>query len=212
MSTADSLTQSRQKAYGYWYIDGIFELSCGSFFLFLGIFLIMENLAQGTWMAILADILLIVIVIGGSFVMRWLVRKWKERITFPRTGYVSYSRKKRSARILGSGLIILATLAMMFGLFHFLGFPLVSWALFTGILLGIGLFLIGWRTRLKRFLLHAGLSAVLGIGLTFCAPDNQVGLSVFYIVMGLLLLTSGLVYLLKYLRHHPKTPEAPDGQ
>ena len=213
MKQKDPTSQSQLRAIQYWYVDGTFEFSFGLLFLVLGIYFYVENLLQGTWLSALADSLLVVVLIGGAFLMNWLVRKWKERVTFPRTGYVSYPRKyglKRGWRVL-IGLVIGGVVgATAVYLLSREDIKLSVMPLLTGILFGIVMTLVGWRTSLQRFYVQAALSTLVGFGLAFCTLGNYMGLAAYYMAISLVWLASGTLILRKYLRNNPVPQEEPN--
>ncbi len=208
----DPVRHSQLRTVQYWYADGTFELGFGLLCFLLGIYLYFENLLQGTWLTALADILLIVVVIGGSFLMNWLIRNWKERVTYPRTGYVNYAKKHNRAQTILMGVIVLSALGLMVYFLSRVEIQISTRPLVTGILFGIVMIFVGWRTLLRRFYLHTLLSMLVGIGLAFSPWDNHVGLAAFYSGIGLILIVSGVLTLRAYLRQNPVQKESPDEQ
>lgn len=206
----DELKKSQQRAIQYWYVDGTFEFFFGLLCMAIGAYMYVENLLQGTWFATPVNVLLVVVVIGGSFLMRWLVQKWKERITFPRTGYVTYSRKENRGQTILMGVIVLGVLGLTVLFLSYVDLQFSAWPLVTGILFSIVMIFVGWRTSLHRFYLHALLSVLTAVGLAFSPWDNHVGLAAFYLVIGLILITSGMLLLRKYLRQNPALREEDD--
>jgi hypothetical protein len=206
----EDLKTPQRRAIQYFYSDGSFEFGFGLLCLVLGIYFFVENRLQGTWLAVLADSLLVFAVVGGAFLISWLVRKWKERVTFPRTGYIGYPRiygLKRGWRSL-IGLVAggVLTAAAVFLLVNE-DVRVSIMPLLTGIVFGIVMIFVGWRTSLPRFYIQAVLSMLAGIGLAFSTLGNYVGLAAYYLVIGLILLISGAFILRKYLRQNPVPAE-----
>jgi len=75
--------------------------------------------------------------------------------------------------------------------------------IFSGILFGLVLAIIGWRTAISRFYLLALLSAVVGIALTFIGFENYPGLVAYYAAIAVILLFTGACVLRSYLRQNP---------
>lgn len=211
----DDLKTPQKRAFQYFYVDGAFEFGFGLLCLILGIYFYVENRLQGTRFAVLADSLLVFAVVGGAFLLNWLVRKWKERLTFPRTGYVNYPRiymLKRGWRIL-IGLIAVGALGAAAVYLLSKGNDRPSYMpLMSGVLFGMVMFFVGWRTSLPRFYLQAVLSMLVGIGLAYSTLGNYVGLAAFYLAVSLILLISGALTLRKYLRQNPASREEPLGR
>jgi hypothetical protein len=212
---SDELSKPQRRALQYWYVDGTYELGFGLFCLILATYFQIERLLEGSWLSAVADASLVLVFLGGGALIRWLTRKWKERVTFPRTGYISYRREtglRRGVRIalgLFVGLLIGATVAVLvtqpFQDFDIM--PLVS-----GLLLGVVLAILAWRTSLPRLYLLAAFSTGTGLALAFARLGNYTALSLYYLVLGLGLIASGLVTLVRYLRNNPLPVEASDGQ
>jgi hypothetical protein len=146
--------------------------------------------------------------IGGAWLIIRLIKKLKEQITWSRTGYVTYNRQegyKRGWRVaLGmiSGGLVAAAVAVLVTIpsIHIAMMPLLS-----GFLLGVVMVVLGWRARLMRFYILAGLSTAIGIALAYSRMENIVALAVYYLIFGLLLFATGTWVLRVYLRQYPAT-------
>jgi len=210
MIRKDPTTRSQLRAIQYWYTDGIFELGFGLLCLALGGYFFLDHILQGNRFAFLVDIALVAVVVGGSFLMKWLVQSLKERVTFPRTGYVSYSRERSRGQTILAGVIVLGALVLMVFFLSRVELQASARPLVTGILFGIAMIFVGWRTSLTRFYLHGLFSMLLGVGIAFSAWGNHVGLAAFYMVIGLVIIVSGMILLGKYLHQNPAPQEEQD--
>ena len=203
----DELKKPQLRAIQYFYVDGSFEFGFGLLCLILGVFFYVETHVQG-WLSAVVDGSLILVMIGGAWLIFRLIKKLKEQITWPRTGYVTYNRQegyKRGWRVaLGmiSGGLVAATVAVLVTIpsIHIAMMPLLS-----GFLLGIVMAVFGWRNRLMRFYFLAGLSTAVGIALAYSRMQNIVALAVYYLIFGLLLFATGTWVLRVYLRQNPET-------
>ena len=202
----DELKQPQRRALQYWYVDGTYELGFGLLCLILAIYFRLEKLLEGSWFLALVDGSLVLVFIGGGALINWLTRKWKERVTYPRTGYVAYRsetglrRKIRLALGLTTGGLIGATVAVLATLpFRDVDImPLVS-----GLLMGMVLAFLAWRTSLPRLYLLAAFSTGTGLALAFAQLGNYTSLSIYYLALSLGLIASGLVTMILYLRESP---------
>ncbi len=84
--------------YRYWYEDGLADLGAGWVFALLGILFLLQALAPAGPLAGMSAILLPLVVIGGVLTAGWAIAGLKARITYPRTGYVSYPQPTRRRR------------------------------------------------------------------------------------------------------------------
>jgi len=206
MREQDPASRHQLRAIQYWYVDGTYELGFGLLCLVLAAYFALEHRLEGSWFSAVLDGSLVLVLIGGGLLMNWLIRKWKERVTYPRTGYVAYRRETgmkrglRTALGLGVGMLVGGTVTVLvtqpFQAFDIM--PLVS-----GLLMGIVLAILGWRTNLMRLYLVAIFSTAAGLGLAFARLGNNPALSLYYLVLALALIVSGLVTLIIYLRQNP---------
>ena len=95
----DNLNQVTKRTAGYWYVDGLAEIGTGFVFLVLGVFyLVLAGFEPGGVSSLIVGIGQPAIILLGVYGVSRVVRYFKERITFPRTGYVSYRRKPQNVR------------------------------------------------------------------------------------------------------------------
>jgi hypothetical protein len=211
----NDLKKPQLRAIQYFYVDGSFEFGFGLLCLILGVFFYVETNVHG-WLSTVVDSSLVLVMIGGAWLINRLIKQLKERLTWPRTGYLTYSR--RSGRKLGWRLVVgmvsgglIAAIATV--LITAPNAQVATMPVLSGLLLGIVMVVIGWRTRLNRFHLLAGLSTADGIAMGFSRMENTTALAAYYIVFGLVLFASGAWVLRSYLRQNPAEKEVlPDEQ
>ena len=211
----DDLKTPRKRAFQYFFVDGIFELGYGLVSLIVGIyFYLSARVGTGLFHALL-DVSLVLVLLGSSWLAKSLVRGLKEKLTYPRTGYVAYRRESRSKRgwrvvvsLITGGLVGAITAVLVTAPFP--GMDVLP--VITGIIMGIVLGVIAWRVGLVRIYLLAVLSLLLGFGLGFARLMDDLGVAAFYGGLGLLLLASGGLALWHYLRQNPVSREEPHEQ
>jgi hypothetical protein len=144
------------------------------------------------------DVGFLLILLSAGVLTRRLIFQLKARLTYPRTGYVSY-RPPNTIHRLGTmllalliSIVIVALLSSSENIETYM--PAVS-----GILIGIASVYFAYRYGPLRFYLLAVLSALLGTGLSLSGAGDVYGLSLYYGFMGLGLLISGLLVLRDYL-------------
>ncbi len=200
--TPDDLQKPRLRALQYFFVDGTFEFGFGLLCLILAAFFYLETHLHG-WLSALLDASLVLVMIGGA----WLVRRatgWlKQNVTYPRTGYVSYPRKQGSKRglrmalgtaaggLVAAAIVVLAARAGT----RFAAMPVLS-----GVVLGLVLAILGWRAHLPRFYILGLLGAGAGLALGWSGLDDEAALSLYYLTLGLILFASGGLTLSAYLR------------
>lgn len=199
----NDLDQVTRRTRQYWFVDGLAELSVGGTFIVLGLYFYLQAiLPSGSLVLLTIQLGFVVLLFGVIFLSRYLVKKFKSRLTFPRTGYVSYKRASKKQRIVSASIaIIIASLNIAV----FLSTPLsLNWIpAITGLIVGIVWLISAIRVGLIRFYLQSILSLLLGVGLSLARLGTYQSLAIYYAVMGTVLLISGGVTLAKYLRQYP---------
>jgi hypothetical protein len=199
----DELDRVVQRTRQYWFADGLVELSVGGTFIILGLYFYLQSiLPSGSLILFTLQAGFVLLLFGIIFLSRYLVNKFKARLTFPRSGYVSYKRATRNQRILSASVaLIIASLNVVL----FVTTPLsLSWIpAVTGSIVAVVWLMSGVRTGLLRFYLQALISVLLGAALSLLAWETYLSLAVYYSTMGLILIASGGLTLSKYLRQSP---------
>jgi hypothetical protein len=209
---SDELKKSQQRAIQYFYSDGTFEFALGLLSLLLAVYFYLEAHVQG-WLSTIVEASLVLVMISGAVLINRLIKRLKERLTWPRTGYVSYQRKKGVQRgwgfaiglVIGGVVAMVTTVLVMTQDLKIAVMPLLS-----GLLFGILLAILGWRASIPRFYLLALLSAVLGVALAYSRLENTVSLIAYYASITVVLLFTGTCVLRTFLRQNPMPKDSPD--
>lgn len=186
----------------YWYTDGIAELASGGMFLLLGLYFgVLGYFEEGSLVSVILQVSMILVFVGGSYGVRWLVSTLKSHVTYPRTGYVEYRMNDRDAKarryVVMAVALIIAIASLVF--VDYLS-SLESLVLGTGFLVGVILIALrGNSSGLKRFYVIGGLSVVLGIFLALSKLSQIYTLTLYYSLMGIVILISGGLVLRRYL-------------
>jgi hypothetical protein len=190
-----------------WFEDGLWEIAFGCANLLLGLyflFIVAFDLETrwGSWLA-LAQVLVVLGVFGG---LRFGVSFLKERLTFPRTGFVTYRRPEQAERrrraflrgFLAGG--VGAGVAVIVGL---TSSPNLAAGLTALILAGV-CFYMGVRFGLTRYAIVAFITLLLGVALTQFQFGDEGSLAVLFCGFGLTLSVAGGLTLASFLhRTHP---------
>lgn len=189
-----------RRTQSYWYSDGLAEIGFTIICIILAAYFYGQaTLSPDSLLFRILDIGFLLILLLGILITRKVITILKTRLTYPRTGYVSYKQPKPAQKlgsialaIITSGILILIISLGSNNIEAYL--PIV-----TGILLAAVLSLIAFSSRVFRFYLLAVISALLGSGLTLSGVGDMLGLSYYYGGMGLVVLISGLLVLRDYL-------------
>ncbi len=183
-----------QRIRQYFNVDGLFELVFGTIFLLIALTSSLSEYFSSTppYIVFIPVFVAIPLLSRGIFTL-------KQRLTYPRTGYVT-ARYRRPRYLL---FIFFALLFLMTAIQGFLlpsleqGIPLL-----LGVMIAVPLLWVG--AGLMRFYCLAVAALALGIGLTWLPLGEFSGGTIFCIVIGLLLLASGVYTLRSYLNHQEK--------
>ena len=205
--------KSKLRAIQYFYIDGSFEFGFGGLCLLLaGFFFLQDSIRDGLVKGLLT-FLFFVIFFGGSMLINRIIRRFKEQVTYPRTGYVSYQQPQKVRKGLRIGLMLI--LAVIVGA----GFTtmvtrspeLIYWMpAVTSCVIGFVLTWLGFRSALPRFYGLGFLILITGVILSLLGQGDLPGLVMIYGLSGLILFLSGGLTLNAFIRHHPSTNEVED--
>ena len=209
----DELEKIERRPIQYWYEDGIGELAFGAIGLCLGFYFWIHTwIPPGSaWHALWGVGMFPLLFFGFRFLNR-AIRALKQKLTYPRTGYVSYRRPKRKRKrfsLLGG--LVGAASALAYGILKSDAFPklnTISWiALVTGLFCAAMLFWAGLKTDIPRFFVLAAISGTAGIALSVAGFGEMTALGAFWGILGASHCLSGAVTLLRYLRRNPSSGE-----
>ncbi len=196
----------------YWYVDGISEIGFGLLCLVLGLyFYAVSDLDEGSLAFQLLSIGFVLIILGSAFGINRLVSYLKNRITYPRTGFVAYRRVRSYWRWLVGALV--GTLSA--GLMIFLArIPAsLDWKVFiTGIMFTLVALYIAFRIGLLRYALIAIAAFTLGVYLSIQSLGNYQGLAAFYLLLGAMISATGIVILWRYIFTYQSPSEGLDDE
>jgi hypothetical protein len=194
----DTVIQRTQR---YWYIDGLAEIAVGVLILILGLFYLLlyvipnESLAAPLVGIGQPLIILLFWWLGGKS-----VRALKERITYPRTGYVAYPRKTRKFSRMAlagiTGLVVSAAFALVQMALHINQnmIPMLAAAA-----MALAIAVLGYRFGLVRFYGLALYTLALGVITEFLPLVDLQQNAFLFSLFGLGWIVSGSITFIRYL-------------
>lgn len=189
-----------QRTYRYFYADGIVELGVGGLFLVVSLLLLLwNNFASGSPVNIFLALGLPIVVIGGGFLLQRAVKAVKTRVTYPRTGFISYHERDKS---LGRWVVPIG--ALLFVILYL--FPLAQifqMAMVEGSILFLVFGYLGHRLEIPRFYILGILAALIGLGASIYVMGDLAGSVILFAGSGLILILSGSIVLVRYLLANP---------
>lgn len=206
----NNFSDVEQRVKRYWYVDGFGELvGGGGMCLILAIyFAAQEYFGDGSLLSNLLQMSLILVLLGGMFVVRRLINTAKLHVTYPRTGFVEYSQpqNKRRVGILSALVGILVAMTAIFIVRQFSRID--AMVAVSGMAMGIILSLKQlWTVKVKRFYILSAAAVLYGVALSVSGLPNGYNLGLFYGLMSLSFAISGGLTLRKYLDENPLQTE-----
>jgi len=181
----------------YWYEDGFAEIAIGLLFSFLGIGLYLQKMAANHFGWLMVVIFgLMIFTFSSSLIVKWIVTLLKQRITYPRTGYVEYIPQQDNG---GRWLVIAFSLGLAI-LTLIIPDTFGGMGSIVGLLMGMIMAYLAYRSGMPRFMIASVLAIAVGILTTYLSLDDIIGTAIVFSAVGISLLVSGLLTLITYLR------------
>jgi hypothetical protein len=208
----EDLKTIQVKTTQYWYSDGVYELAFAALCLVLALFLLAQALLpKDTLIYHILVSSFVLILLGSVFWLARLVNIIKARLTYPRTGYIAYQSKPRQTLwlsfLLGSSIAALMSFLVIKGLITLSMMPALA-----GLVFALVLLLFSIRTGLARFTLIGLIALLTGGVLSWLGIGDNLGLSIFFGLIGLTFALSGFCTLRSYLINTTLPEEQCDGK
>jgi hypothetical protein len=190
-----------RRTYRYFYDDGLVEIAIGLLMLVVGSTLFSwQRMASSATRTVILAVVLAALIIGGAALVKRLVQKAKEQVTYKRTGYVSYRRGEPA----GSRWFPLLAALVLFGIVLFLPETFSRLHFAVGYFSAVFLLYLGYRVELRRFYATGATTFLIGVAAAIMVANETEGTAVTIAGAGLLLVLSGALTLTRYLRQHPE--------
>lgn len=208
----DSVRQNLTRPQRYWYIDGISEIAGGMVIFLIGaVNAIAALFPPGSVRILLINLVQPVLIITAALISRPIVHHFKERITYPRTGYVEYSGHGHSIRWQRFFLtfFIAFSISALVGLLG-KSIPEQFWPAIIAAILALALAYLGARLGLSRFYIVAGLTFLIGALISALDLPISWPSALLFGLEGLIWIIGGMLVLVHYLKTTHPLDEAGD--
>lgn len=203
----DNVSDVEQRVKRYWYVDGFGELvGGGGMCLILALyFSAQQYLGDDSLISGLLQASLVLVLLGGMFLVRRLISAAKLRVTYPRTGYVEYRASEQNRLVTGIlsgvvGMIMAMTFIFIVRQFN----KIDAMVGISGVVMGIILLVKQvWTVKVKRFYILSAMALIFGAVLSVSGFPRGYNLGLFYALMSLSFVISGGLTLKKYLDENP---------
>lgn len=209
MTKANEINETIKRTRRYWFVDGLAEMSVGLTFCLMILFYRVAEGLRPEWLRLPAFVLgAPLVILSCTWALGKIVRSLKERVTYPRTGYISYPRRQGNQR--WKRVMLSATLGLAVGavtsLLSSSMAPIYQLLFFTALVACVYIY-IAYSMGLKRFyLLAVGTLALQGL-IQLSPLDTDTQYFVFLISQGGLWFLSGLGALITYLSRNRNPAE-----
>jgi len=198
------LKEIERRPQQYWNADGLPELMMGALWiLWSTAWLLPQALPAGRWVFYYWMIVPFILVASG-FTSGWATKKLKQRLTYPRSGYVEF-REPGAAMKLGSALVAAAVSAGCVMLVMKGRTQTVQQLGASGVALVLAVaFLIPvLRWRLPHYLILSAAS--IGLAFYLAGAGQELGSSfiTLFMVLGIVACLTGAFRLRRFLRKNP---------
>ncbi|HSM24782.1 MAG TPA: hypothetical protein VK856_07980 [Anaerolineaceae bacterium] len=186
----------------YWYVDGLSEITGGLIIFVAGLtYWFVASIEQTSGKLILLTIAQPAVIIIGSLLAQKILPRIKERITYPRTGYLTFRKppkNRRFKRILIVGLIaaIVGALVTMVST----ALPAQFLPFLSSVFLTVFSIYIAYQTAVSRFYTIGFLMLLLGAAISLINPGDTLPYTLFFCGIGLIWIISGVITLIFYLK------------
>lgn len=195
---SQEIDKTTRRVFRYWYSDGFTELTMGGLFVLVGVLLYaLATTPSGSPIIVVLSIGIPGLVLGGGYLARRILGSLKERVTYPRTGYVAYRTKEgdRGRWIVIASVLVLGLL-LAFAPVWVSQIPLVE-----GVIMCTIFVYLGFRFGVIRFYLLAICTAVISMAASVVIGiSDELGSAVVFGAVGLVMMVSGGITLWVYLR------------
>jgi tetrahydromethanopterin S-methyltransferase subunit G len=186
----------------YWYVDGLSEIAGGVLIVMIGVTYYLSSLIPNVVIrSLMLGLGQPVVIILGSVLIGKAVKKIKETLTYPRTGYLSFRRRKsrKISRIL-YGAVVGLLVGVVVGFFTSI-IPDRIIPLVTSLFIAVLIIFIGYQNNVPRFYVIAVLTVGLGLVISLWYPEGVLPFVFMFVGSGFLWLISGGWTLFSYLRN-----------
>jgi hypothetical protein len=200
-----NLKATQRRAIQYWFADGLAEIGGGMMCLVLALYFSALHILPTSQDGFAIHFLIVFIV---AFGIRKLMFWYRERNTYPRTGFIEPKKGWEDRRLMGIA-IGFTLLLLGFMLYTILqGLQTIVWMpILAGVILAFIFALAGYRTQLVRFYFLAGFSFVLGAILSLSGIGDFWGAALLSLCTALVLFAFGIVTRIGYLHQSPMIVE-----
>jgi hypothetical protein len=200
-----NLDEIARRPQRYWNADGLPELMMGLLWMLWGGAWLLGEALPHDWRSNVYWTAAPALLALSGVAAVWATKRLKERLTFPRTGYVDWKEPSRSARVTAAAVamvtaMVLAALAAN----RDAGMERVA-APVLGVILSLAFVVASLRQRAPHYLALAAVAVALGLAFGALRAGWE-SVNWLFVALGAATAALGGLRLALFLRKHPRTP------
>lgn len=207
MTEYPNLTEIEGRPARSWSVDGLQELIMGVLWMMWGGSWLLGQLLPKNWMWGLYWTVVPVLLALSGFAGNWAVKRLKERITFPRTGYVELKEPSRAVRLGTAAVAILVSGALAAMIVRSEGKSvehMITPA--VGVILSLSFLVASMKQKAPHYLVLAGVALALGIAFGALRTGWE-SLNWMFVVLGVIAAISGGIRLSRFVEKYGAAPK-----
>ncbi|MFN2237622.1 MAG: hypothetical protein ACK2U1_25610 [Anaerolineales bacterium] len=194
-----NLNKLTKRPIQYWFEDGIGEFVMGILYFIIGINFCIQATVISPQIKAILSLVSVFIIGGGVIITRKLIGRIKELFIYPRTGYVSYTKQPRKAKITIS--IVSMVAVAVFAIFLRNSSNSFDWTpIVIGVICGLLMLYQAFQTSVFRLYVEAILAILIGIVIATLNISGIFSSGIFFISFGLILIIGGGCAFVYYLK------------
>ncbi|MFN2128861.1 MAG: hypothetical protein ACK2TU_13460 [Anaerolineales bacterium] len=194
-----NLNKLTKRPIQYWFEDGIGEFVMGILYFIIGINFCIQATVISPQIKAILSLVSVFIIGGGVIITRKLIGRIKELFIYPRTGYVSYTKQPRKAKITIS--IVSMVAVAVFAIFLRNSSNSFDWTpIVIGVICGLLMLYQAFQTSVFRLYVEAILAILIGIVIATLNISGLFSSGIFFISFGLILIIGGGCAFVYYLK------------
>lgn len=196
-----------QRVRRYWVDDGLAEILSGLMVAVVGVYLYLLSVVRPrTMLSVVCAVGFPVLVVGLGLASRRWIRAAKDRYVHPRTGLVTFGRRRTHRWLTG---LLAGAIAALLAMFANRAPFIVTWfPALQGLLFAVLFFVGGRKTGVLRFPVEGLLSAIVGLVLSLQHLEENLAGALLFGWVGLVMAIGGALTFRRYLRQSPPPEEA----
>lgn len=197
-----SIERAIQRPQLYWNGDGIPEMIVGGLWIVWGATVALPVLFPHSRIALITFTIFLLTIVLSSIWMGRVIRWWKERVTYPRTGYIEPKKPEKSVKL--AAWIAAVIVAIAFGMAVRVSGPSIRiWLPASmGVVIALSLLRMGWKLESRRLMLLSPLVAAAAFA-TLPLGGGEISTAAVLLCAGLICVIDGMMVHQSYLKAHP---------